>query len=540
MLKWRSLAALALAAPASCLAPACQPALSRPPQTAAAAPPSAADATPTAAQRLEEEGRAALRSGDATLPKALADARHAVLAGILEKRRLDATVQLTEDDLRRYHAEHPAEFDQPEKLLLRHVFKRVPGQATDAERQAARAEIEAVLEKLKGGADFDRVAHESSDSESAQHGGQIAPQARGALPPAVDQVVWGLKVGELSGVVDTPVGFHVFRLESIQPPLKVEFELAKGVIERKLRAALDRESLDAYFRDLLRDSGARFHPEQVRDRRPEGDPVLFALESRRLVLSEVVAGWQALPFGRQRLETLEDVLRERVRSELYDWEARRSGLDARPEVAEALAGAESRALAQGARARRVASLVRKSEAQLSTFFEEHRKQFAQPPQLRVRLITRRYPADRVPYAAFDEVARVVQELRTGARDFASTARELSDDPSALQGGDLGWVSLFEFASWAGYEAGNKLNALATGTVSDPILIEVYQPEKMRHRRDGYAIVLVDERRPRTVPASLDEVRPQVEKAYALAHADQLSTEVDAEVLNDRATAAPRP
>jgi parvulin-like peptidyl-prolyl isomerase len=491
-------------------------------------------------QRLEGEARDALRVGDASLQQALANERQAILAGALEKRRLEATVSLSEEDLRRYHSEHPAEFDQPEKLILRHVFKRVPAQAPEAERQAARAEIESVLERLRGGADFDRVAHESSDSESAQHGGQIAPQARGDLPPAVDKVVWGLKVGELSGVVDTPVGFHVFRLESIQAPLKVDFDQARGVIERKLRVALDRQSLDAYFRDLLRDSAAEYHPEHLQGRLPEGDPLLFALESRRILLEEVLAGWQALRFERQRLETLEDVLRERVRRELYDWEGRRLGLDARPDVAATLASAESRVLAQWARDRRVASLLRRNEAALSTFFEEHRKQFALPPEIRLRLLTRRYPGDRVPFAAFDQLAKVAQELRTGARDFASAARELSHDPSALQGGDLGWVSLFEFASWAGYEAGNRLNALAPGAVSDPILIEVYEPEKLRHRRDGYAIVLVEERRPRRVPLSLDEVRPQVEKAYAQTHAVQLSAEVDAEVLADGATLRPRP
>jgi parvulin-like peptidyl-prolyl isomerase len=532
MLKWRSSAALVLAAGVLCPGPACQPVLTRPPKPAATAP-------PTAMQRLEGEGREALRAGDATLQKALADDRRAILAGILEKRRLEATVSLSDEDLRRYHSEHPGEFDQPEKLILRHVFKRVPGQASETERQAARAEIESVLERLKGGADFDRVAHESSDSESAQHGGQIAPQARGDLPPAVDKVVWGLKVGELSGVVDTPVGFHVFRLESIQAPLKVDFEQARNVIERKLRVALDRQSLDAYFRDLLRDSAAEYHPELLQGRLPEGDPLLFALESRRIVLKEVLAGWQALPFGRQRLETLEDVLREHVRRELYDWEVRRLGLDARPDVAAALATAESRVLAQWARDQRVAALLRSSEAKLSTFFEEHRKQFAQAPEHRLRLLTRRYPADRVPYAAFDQMAKVAQELKTGARDFASAARELSDDPSALQGGDLGWVNLYEFASWAGYEAGNRLDALAPGTVSDPILIEVYEPEKLRHRRDGYAIVLVEERRPRRVPLSLDEVRPKVEKAYAQTYALQLSAEVDAEVLAEGATLTPR-
>jgi hypothetical protein len=76
-------------------------------------------------------------------------------------------------------------------------------------------------------------------------------------------------------------------------------------------------------------------------------------------------------------------------------------------------------------------------------------------------------------------------------------------------------------------------------VSDPILIEVYEPERLRHRRDGYALVLIEERRAQRVPSSLEDVRPQVEKAYTQAHAQQLSAQVDADVLAGSAVPGPQ-
>ena len=211
----------------------------------------------------------------------------------------------------------------------------------------------------------------------------------------------------------------MFRLESIQAPLKVDFDQARGVIERKLRVALDRQSLDAYFRDLLRDSAAEYHPEHLQGRLPEGDPLL-SRSSRAGSLEEVLAGWQALRFERQRLEAAGGRVLQGAcgASASYDWEGRRLGLDARPDVAATLASAESRVLAQWAPRPRASALLlgmRGNEAALSDLLRGHRKQFAPASGDRLRLLTRRYPGDRVPFAAFDQLAKVAQELRTGAR-----------------------------------------------------------------------------------------------------------------------------
>jgi hypothetical protein len=135
----------------------------------------------------------------------------------------------------------------------------------------------------------------------------------------------------------------------------------------------------------------------------------------------------------------------------------------------------------------------------------------------------------VPYAAYDELAAVAAQIRSGARDFATAAREISDDPSGLDGGNLGWITLNEFANWAGYEAGNKVVGMQVGTVSNPILIEVYQPERMVHRRDGYMLVLLEEMIPPTGAPSVDEVRERVERYYASQHESELRTEIEAEV-----------
>jgi parvulin-like peptidyl-prolyl isomerase len=62
------------------------------------------------------------------------------------------------------------------------------------------------------------------------------------------------------------------------------------------------------------------------------------------------------------------------------------------------------------------------------------------------------------------LAEAIARRLAGGADFASVARELSQDPSATAGGDLGTLPLAQLAEPLRRVAG----ALAPGQVSDPI------------------------------------------------------------------------
>jgi peptidylprolyl isomerase/peptidyl-prolyl cis-trans isomerase C len=75
--------------------------------------------------------------------------------------------------------------------------------------------------------------------------------ARGGLPPSIDAVVWALKPGELSEIVPTAVGFHVFRLEKVLPAEKTDLANATAGIRIRLRPARELEAREAIFQQLL-------------------------------------------------------------------------------------------------------------------------------------------------------------------------------------------------------------------------------------------------------------------------------------------------
>src|SRR5262249_25722476 len=120
-----------------------------------------------------------------------------------------------------------------------------------AAEDQAKAKAEAALQRVRGGADFAQVAREvSEDRQTAARGGEIGLLAQGELTPEVDKAVFGLKPGEGTGPVRTPLGFHVFKVLEIVPGCKKELREVAPTLratlqaEGQLRALRDRVDAD--------------------------------------------------------------------------------------------------------------------------------------------------------------------------------------------------------------------------------------------------------------------------------------------------------
>lgn len=106
-------------------------------------------------------------------------------------------------------------------MSLRHILiayqgGQVPARGGKAapDEAAAMQRGQAILARLRGGADFARTAQAESDDEgSAQNGGLLGPVNPQSLPPEIAQVVSKLRPGQMSDAVKTPFGIHIFKME---------------------------------------------------------------------------------------------------------------------------------------------------------------------------------------------------------------------------------------------------------------------------------------------------------------------------------------
>lgn len=101
-----------------------------------------------------------------------------------------------------------------EQISASHILLMYAGsERSSAKRSKADAEsqIADIERQLRGGADFAALAREHSDCGSAQAGGDLGGFGRGQMVKGFEEAAFALDVGDTSGVVETPFGFHIIR-----------------------------------------------------------------------------------------------------------------------------------------------------------------------------------------------------------------------------------------------------------------------------------------------------------------------------------------
>ena len=105
----------------------------------------------------------------------------------------------------------------PKQIAARHILIMYKGAARapatiGRTRQAAYQRAREVLLKLHEGVPFEKLVAEYSDEPGApQRNGDLGTFQRGAMVKAFSDAAFALKPGEISGIVETPFGFHIIQ-----------------------------------------------------------------------------------------------------------------------------------------------------------------------------------------------------------------------------------------------------------------------------------------------------------------------------------------
>ena len=159
---------------------------------------------------------------------------------VLDLDALTSSISVTEEDLRKYYSENISRYTVAEERRASHILIAAAKEASAAERSKAKAKAEALLVELrKSPATFAAVAKkESSDTASAERGGDLDFFARGAMVKPFEDAAFAMKAGEISNVVETDFGFHIIRLDAVRGGDKKPFEAARAEIEAAVKKQL--------------------------------------------------------------------------------------------------------------------------------------------------------------------------------------------------------------------------------------------------------------------------------------------------------------
>lgn len=162
-------------------------------------------------------------------------------------------VAVTDQAAREFYDKNQDKMQRPERAHLRHILIGVKPDAPEADKKKAQDKAEDLLEKLKDGEDFAKLAAENSDDPGSKvRGGDLSWISRGQnAPPAFEQAAFALaKPNDLSGVVETPYGYHIIQLVEREAAGAVPFEEARPRITQMLQQKQAAERLKARVADL--------------------------------------------------------------------------------------------------------------------------------------------------------------------------------------------------------------------------------------------------------------------------------------------------
>ena len=166
-------------------------------------------------------------------------------------------VTVPEAELRRIYESSLDRFRTEERVKCRHILLYTMNKS-EQEKAKAKAKAEDLLKQLKAGADFATLAKANSeDQATAVKGGELGWVTREQLVSNFANVAFALKPGELSGVVETPYGYHIIQVEEKEPGHQQTFDEVKGQILA--------ETQKQYAYDKIQNLADQAHEELTKD-----------------------------------------------------------------------------------------------------------------------------------------------------------------------------------------------------------------------------------------------------------------------------------
>jgi parvulin-like peptidyl-prolyl isomerase len=160
---------------------------------------------------------------------------------------------VSEADIAGHYALHKADYLEPERLQVSQILVADEGKAS------------VILDRLKDAGEdaFRQAAQTESMGPEAAKGGIMGVFNPGQLPPELEKVIFVLKVGETSPVVESSYGYHIFRVDRKTDFRLVPLEEAAPLIRAALLEERGKEAVAAHLAEIKAAPGFVLHPENL-------------------------------------------------------------------------------------------------------------------------------------------------------------------------------------------------------------------------------------------------------------------------------------
>jgi len=182
-----------------------------------------------------------------------------LIQSLLQKEIIEK-INTTDEDIKIYYEENKDNYWQEEEIHALNILVEDQAQAED------------IINQLNEGKDFSTLAKDFSVSSSASEGGDIGFVTKGTLKTEIEDQLFILEPGEVSEIIPTENGFHIFKVLEKNPSGYLEFDEVKKEIESQLLPLKQQEAFDEYLKNIEDKATIEKNIELLKEEEPEEIP----------------------------------------------------------------------------------------------------------------------------------------------------------------------------------------------------------------------------------------------------------------------------
>lgn len=197
----------------------------------------------------EEQFQAALKQENMTLADLRKNIEKTAIMSRVQQNEVLGKVSVSEEETRRFYAEHKNDFTTPQAITLREIFVTVSGEGAAAEDQA-REKANGIRQRIAAGENFEKLAADMSDAPSRANAGLVGPLNMTDLSADLQKLLGGMKIGDITQVLRAPKGYQILKLETSTAAQTLPFDQAHEQISERVFNDKRRGEFEKYLEKL--------------------------------------------------------------------------------------------------------------------------------------------------------------------------------------------------------------------------------------------------------------------------------------------------
>ncbi len=194
-------------------------------------------------EMLKREGR--------TLKSYKNHIRDQIMVSKITRFEIGNRVKVSEKSIIKYYKKNQKEFWEEGKVRARHIlFISERGSSDEKSRRSKLRQAKKVLNKIRKGNDFSKLAMKYSEDISASSGGDVGFVKRGKMVREFEEVVFSLKPGQISDIVETEYGYHIIKVDEVLPGKTLTLKDVKNRIHKILSMQKQKQVYDDWINEL--------------------------------------------------------------------------------------------------------------------------------------------------------------------------------------------------------------------------------------------------------------------------------------------------